>query len=112
MNVLFLCGKARQRSPTAADLVVGWPGIRADFAGLSHDADEKLSQEQVLWADLICVMETRQAKRLRALFAKDLRDKRVVVLNIPDDFTHLQPELVALLTPKLRALLASPALPR
>ncbi|MDZ4313121.1 MAG: phosphotyrosine protein phosphatase [Cypionkella sp.] len=104
-NALFLCGKARMRSPTAADIAARWPGIATDFAGLSHDADEKLSAEQIDWADVIFVMETRQAKRLKSQFPAALRDKRVVVLNIPDNFSYMQPELVDLLTPKLRAVL-------
>ena len=95
------------RSPTAADLAAKWPGITTDFAGLSHDADEKLSAEQLLWADLICVMETRQTKRLRQLFPGPLHDKRVVTLNIPDRFAYNDPALIALLEPKLRVLLAT-----
>jgi predicted protein tyrosine phosphatase len=105
LNALFLCGKARMRSPTAADLVAGWPGITADFAGLSADADERLSVEQLLWADVILVMEPRQTSRLRALHGPQLRGKRIVTLNIPDRFGYNDPALIALLTPKLRAAL-------
>ena len=94
------------RSPTAADLAAAWPGISADFAGLSHDADEKLSAEQLLWADLICVMEARQTKRLRQLFPHQIQNKRVVTLNIPDRFSYNDPALIALLKPKLRQILA------
>ena len=104
MKALFLCGKARRRSPTCADLAAGW-GIPSDFAELSEDADEKLSAEQLDWADLIFVMEGRQAKRLRALFPRHLRGKRVVTLNIPDSFACHDPDLIALVTPRLRAAL-------
>ena len=102
-NVLFICGKARMRSPTAADLVLGWGG-NADFAGLSHDADEKVSSEHIDWADVIYVMEARQKKRLNALFGPLLRDKRVVSLGVPDRFAYMQPELVELLSQKLEHL--------
>ena len=104
-NALFICGKARMRSPTAADLVSGWLGIMADFAGLSTDADEKLSVEQLGWAHIILVMEARQAKRLQALHGAHLRGKRVVTLGVPDRFAYNDPDLIALLTPKLRAVL-------
>jgi predicted protein tyrosine phosphatase len=103
-RALFICGKARMRSPTAADLVTGW-GIKADFAGLSADADEQLSSEQLDWAEIVFVMEARQAKRLQSLFPKHLRGKKLVVLNIPDDFAYGDPDLVALLTARLRPLL-------
>jgi predicted protein tyrosine phosphatase len=40
LRALFLCGKARIRSPTAADLAARLGGMEVDFAGLSEDADE------------------------------------------------------------------------
>lgn len=104
-RVLFVCGKARMRSPTAAQIVAGWTGIEADYAGLSRDADEPVSADQVEWADLICVMERRQKKRLGDLFGSQLRDKRVVVLGVPDDFDFMEPALIDLLQPKLRQIL-------
>jgi predicted protein tyrosine phosphatase len=105
IHALLLCGKARMRSPTAADIVADWPGIASDFAGLSADAAEKLSREHILWADVIFVMERRQARRLNLLHGPHLRGKRVVTLNIPDRFAYGDPDLVALLAPRLRAVL-------
>ena len=99
-RALFVCGKARMRSPTAADIVLSW-GVDADFAGLSYDADEKLSAEQIEWADVIFVMEARHKKRLSALFGLLLAQKRVVNLGVPDKFKYMAPDLVAVLTPKL-----------
>ena len=37
-RVLFVCGKARVRSPTAAQVFANWEGIRTDFGGISTDA--------------------------------------------------------------------------
>lgn len=99
-RALFLCGKAKQRSPTAADLALGW-GWQADFAGLSNDAEEPVTRDHVDNAEVIYVMEARQRKRLNALFGSALKDKRIVCLNIPDKYCYMQPELVALLTRKL-----------
>ncbi len=96
------------RSPTAADLAGRWPGIRTDFAGLSHEADERLSAEQIAWADIILVMEPRHAKRLQALFGPALRGKRVVTLHVPDKFGYGDPDLIALLEPLLRNVLRPP----
>ncbi|NUB44791.1 phosphotyrosine protein phosphatase [Fertoebacter nigrum] len=104
MKALFICGKARIRSPAAAEIATRL-GAKADFAGLSKDADERLSAEQLEWADVICVMEARQAQRLKTLFGPHLRGKRVVVLNIPDRYTCMQDSLVALLEPKIRKAL-------
>jgi len=103
-RALFICGKARMRSPTAADIVADWESVQSDFAGVSHDADEKISSEHIEWADVIYVMESRQKKRLLALFGPLLKAKRVVNLAIPDVYSYMQPELVTLLTQKLRSL--------
>ena len=64
-NILFICGKARKRSPTAADVVSRLSAVETDFAGLSNDADERLNLEHIKWADTIAVMEKRQLSRLR-----------------------------------------------
>jgi predicted protein tyrosine phosphatase len=108
-NALFICGKARMRSPTAADLVATWGGINTDFAGLSQDADERLSLEQVEWADVIFVMEARQARGLRRLYPAALRNRRVVILDMRDRYGYGDPgliaALIAALEPRLRAAL-------
>jgi predicted protein tyrosine phosphatase len=104
LRVLFVCGKARMRSPTAADVVAGWENVHSDFAGLSNDADERISSEQIIWADVICVMEQRQKKRLTSLFNHLLSEKRIVVLSIPDRFDYMDPELLKILEPKLKNL--------
>ena len=90
------------RSPTAADLAARWEDIETDFAGLSSDADERLSAEQVEWADIIFVMERRHRKRLNQLYPKLLKSKHVVCLNIPDKFRLMDERLIALLEPALR----------
>ena len=101
-RVLFLCGKARARSPTAAALAAELPGVDADYAGISTDADEPLSADHIDWADLICVMERRHKKRLSDRFAARLRDKRVICLDIPDRYAFMDDALIARLRPALR----------
>ena len=105
MRVLFICGKARMRSPTPADIVAGWDGFESDFAGLSNDADEKVSSEHISWADVIVVMQARQKKRLSSLFGRQIGSRKVVVLGIEDKFAYMEPALVDLMTPKLRTVL-------
>ena len=107
IKALFVCGKARRRSPTAADLAARLPGVEADFAGLSADADAPLNGEQIEEADLIVVMERRLLARLRRRFAGTLKSKRVVALNVPDRFDYMEPALVALLTPMIARLAAN-----
>ncbi|PWR21377.1 low molecular weight protein tyrosine phosphatase family protein [Zavarzinia aquatilis] len=105
-NILFVCGKARKRSPTAAEVAAEILGAQTDFAGLSADADERLGTEQIDWADIIVVMEKAQRNRLKRQFGTLLGDKRVLCLDIPDRYEFMQPELVTLIRQKLRRLFA------
>lgn len=95
--VLFLCGRNRLRSPTAEMVFAGHAGIEVDSAGLDHNADVVCSAEQVVWADLIFVMEKSHRAKLTRQFGRHLRRARVVCLDIPDRYALMQPELVALL---------------
>ncbi len=97
MNVLFVCGKNRLRSPTAEAVFADWPGVETASAGTSRDADTLVTAELVEWADLIVVMERRHRTILAARFRRLLRDKRVLCLAIPDRYELMQPERVALL---------------
>ncbi len=104
-NVLFICGKARMRSPTAAHVATQLFEVEADFAGLSRDADEPLTVEHLEWAEVVAVMERRQLSRLKTLHGATPEGTRVVCLGIPDNFDFMQPELVRLLEAKLPAVL-------
>lgn len=99
-RILFLCSQNKLRSPTAEAIFADYPGVEVDSAGLNHDAVVSLSIEQIEWADLILVMERVHQERLNRKFRKDLRGKRVAVLNIPDDYEFMDPELVRILKVK------------
>jgi predicted protein tyrosine phosphatase len=93
-RVLFICGKARQRGPTAEQIFADAPGWETDSAGLSADADIPVSAEQLEWATHIAVMEKRQLARLRKAFPKLVPGRKLVSLDIPDEYTFMQPELI------------------
>ena len=109
-NILFICGKARKRSPTAADVASRLFVAETDFAGLSHDADERLTSEHLKWADTIAVMEKRQLSRLKRQYGALVSGKRLVCLDIADQYEYMQPELVELLTRKLPRMLTKATL--
>ncbi|KYK45010.1 phosphotyrosine protein phosphatase [Bradyrhizobium liaoningense] len=96
-NVLFVCSANRLRSPTAEQVFSTWPGIETDSAGLSNGADVLLSSEQVEWADIIFVMEKTHRNKLNRRFRSSLHGKRVICLDIPDDYEFMDPMLVRLL---------------
>lgn len=102
IRMLFICGRARSRGPTAAQIASQWDGVRGDCAGLSDNADDLLSVEQLEWADIIFVMEPRQKIMLSQQFRAVLRGKRVINLDVQDLYSFMEPELVEILTRKVK----------
>jgi predicted protein tyrosine phosphatase len=100
IKALFICTQNRLRSPTAEHVFANWPNVETDSAGLGTDAEVRLSPEQIEWATIIFVMEKAHRNKLSAKFKKHLNGKRVICLDIPDDFEYMQPELVNLLVTK------------
>jgi predicted protein tyrosine phosphatase len=99
-NALFICTQNRLRSPTAENVFANWPGVETDSAGLGNDANVPLSTEQIAWATIIFVMEKTHKSRLAGKFGQHLKGKRVVCLDIPDNYDYMQPELIRLLEAK------------
>jgi len=96
-RLLFICGQNRLRSPTAEQVFASWPGVETASAGLKNDADVPVDPELLLWADIIFVMERVHRSKLSQGFRKHLHGKRIICLDIRDEYAFMQPELVALL---------------
>lgn len=101
MNVLFVCSRNRLRSPTAEAVFAGREGLEVASAGTAPDAEQRVDDELLAWADRVLVMEERHARALRRDHPRALRGKKVVVLGIPDRYDYLDRELVALLERKV-----------
>lgn len=104
-NLLFICSQNKLRSPTAEHVFAKWQDFETDSAGLNNDAEVQLSREQIEWADIIFVMEKAHRNKLSRRFRKHLNGKRVVCLDIPDNYEYMDPELVKLLETKVGRLL-------
>lgn len=100
-NVLFVCMQNRLRSPTAEQVFATWPGIETASAGIGHEAENPLTPELLEWADTIFVMERIHRSRISAKFKPYLAKKRMICLEIPDDYQFMEPELVRLLESKV-----------
>ena len=66
-------------------------------AGVSSNARRKVSVKDIQWADVIITMEYKHSQRLKAEFRQEMNFKELHVLEIPDDFKLMDPELVELL---------------
>jgi predicted protein tyrosine phosphatase len=94
-----------QPDPTAEQVFAGHPGIECASAGTNHDADNPLTPELVEWAEIIFVMEKTHRNKLVTRFRPYLANKRVVCLDIPDDYEYMDPGLVRLLRAKVSRFL-------
>ncbi len=107
LKLLFICAKNRLRSPTAEQLFADWPGVETASAGVNHDADTPVCPELLAWADLILVMQRVHRTKLAAKFRAQLANKRIVCLDIPDDYEFMDPALIELLDARVRRYLPS-----
>jgi predicted protein tyrosine phosphatase len=103
-NVLFICSRNQWRSPTAEQV---WRkrGFSVRSAGTSPRARRTVTLEDLRWADVVFVMESKHRDRLQASFARAIAHKPLHVLGIPDDYKYMDPELVEILEAEADAFL-------
>jgi predicted protein tyrosine phosphatase len=101
MRVLFICSQNRLRSPTAEHIFSNRAGFEVASAGLSPEAETQVSPELLQWADVIFVMERAHRNKLSKKFGPHLKAKRVVCLDIPDEYEYMDPGLIRLLEAKV-----------
>ncbi|MEC0244430.1 protein tyrosine phosphatase [Paenibacillus chitinolyticus] len=66
-------------------------------AGTEQNARIKVTEGHVGWADVIFVMEKKHKRRIEDKFGSVVRQKRVICLEIPDEYGFMDEELVELL---------------
>jgi len=105
-NILFICSKNQWRSPTAETIWRKHPKLNVRSAGTSTKARKTVSSTDVSWADIILVMEEKHKNRLKADFSKLLSHKTIYVLDIPDEYQYMDPNLIKELESAVGSLLA------
>ncbi len=85
------------RSPTAEKIYFNHPRLNVRSAGISPKARRTISQNDIVWSSKIVVMESKHKQRLKSNFPLELGDKEIVVLDIPDDYQYMDPELMEIL---------------
>ena len=96
-SVLFVCSQNRLRSPTAEQVFSMRDDLEVASAGTNHDAEIRLSSELIEWADMIFVMEKAHRTKVQRRFRTVLKGKRVICLDIPDDYAFMDPTLIDIL---------------
>ena len=93
-NVLFVCSMNRWRSPTAEKIYAQHEHIIARSKGTSRKARQTISADDIRWADVIFVMERKHEQQLRTRFPGETASATIHVLDIPDDYQFMDPELI------------------
>lgn len=97
MNILFVCSRNKWRSLTAETIFKNNAVHNIRSAGTENEARVKVNEKLIQWSELIFVMEKRHRERLYEKFGGLMRDKEIVVLNIPDEYKYMDPELIEML---------------
>lgn len=101
MKLLFVCSQNRLRSPTAEAVFAAYPRVEAISAGTNNDATTPISADLIEWADVVFCMEKAHRNKLTSKFKTEFKTKRLVVLEIPDNYEYMDPELVRILKAKV-----------
>jgi predicted protein tyrosine phosphatase len=97
LNLLFICSRNQWRSPTAENIFKGKQGMQVRSAGTENSARIRVSEKMLLWADIIFVMEKKHKVRLTEKFPSVISQKEIIVLDIPDEYHFMNPELIEIL---------------
>ena len=102
MRVLFICSRNKKRSLTAEVHFATLNGFEVASAGLNRDSQTPVTPDLLTWADLIFVMEPVHRQKLSKRFNQNLKDTRIVCLDIADKFEFMDSDLIAVLERKVR----------
>lgn len=97
MKILFLCSQNKKRSLTAEKIFDGKDGHTVRSAGTEKNARVKVTSGLLGWADIVFCMEKKHIRRIREKYTEILQEKKVVCLNIPDEYDYMDEELIDLL---------------
>lgn len=97
MNILFVCSKNKWRSRTAEKIFQNQQLHKVLSAGTDSDAKVKLTEKTLQWADLVFVMEKKHKDIIKQKFKENYSSKKIIVLDIPDEYEYMNEELVLLL---------------
>ena len=109
LKILFVCAMNKQRSATAERIYRNDPRVEVRSAGVRADANRRVSEADLRWADIVFAMEPDHKRRIARQFeGREL--PRIDVLEIPDDFEFMDPALQEalhlMLDPEIDRLLA------
>lgn len=101
----------KQRSVTAERLYRNDARLEVRSAGVRTEAKRRISEADLKWADVVYVMERGHKSRILERFV-GIALPPIDVLDVPDDFEVMDPELQellrSLLDPEIARLVSQP----
>ena len=97
INLLFVCSMNKWRSPTAEEIYAKHELINARSRGTSKKAVRRVNADDLKWADIVFVMESKHRQQLQSRFPGETKYTEIHVLDIPDDYQFMDPELIQMI---------------
>ncbi len=89
------------RSPTGEEVFSKYEGINAIGCGTNKHAATPVSVDLIEWSDIIFVMEKSHRNKISKQFKPLMKTKRMICLDIPDDFERMDPVLIQIMESKV-----------
>ena len=86
----------RQRSVTAERMYRNDPRLEVRSAGVRSEAERRVTEADLAWADVVFVMEREHKQWITTRF-EGMALPQIDVLDIPDEFEVLDPQLQEML---------------
>jgi predicted protein tyrosine phosphatase len=108
IRILFICSRNKWRSLTAEKIFHRFNDYDVKSAGTEDNARIKVNSGHIGWADLIFVMEKKHNRRITEKFRSLMVNKRVICLDIPDDYTYMDEDLIEILKSRVSEYIEVP----
>ena len=93
------------RSRTAESIYSDDSRYIVKSAGISKKAQVRLTEDLIIWADIVFVMETKHRDIIVASYPTESHSKEIVSLDIPDTYYYMETLLVELIKSKVNSFL-------
>ncbi len=98
MKLLFICNQNKNRSKTAEGLFKD--RFETKSAGLYNS--KPVTPKELRWAEVVIVMEDSQRSEIAKRFPALYLQKRILSLNIPDEYSYEENNLKEMLRLKMK----------
>ena len=78
-----------------------YDNVEAISAGTNKDCEQPVTGDLIEWSDVVLVMENSHRNKVSKKFRGLLKDKKLAVLDIPDNYDFMDSALVRLLEAKV-----------